>query len=91
MDVYVFFSFQMLILLYSDTNYVLEGFRASYYVSNCLNNCHNHGKCVGHKCVCHGEWVGPDCEDVACPDGCGERFRRGKCVKGMCKCNKVSN
>lgn len=25
---------QMLILLYSDTNYVLDGFRAEYFISN---------------------------------------------------------
>ncbi|XP_055855625.1 multiple epidermal growth factor-like domains protein 8 [Episyrphus balteatus] len=81
-------SGNMLILLYSDTNYVLDGFRASYYISNCLNNCHNHGKCVGHQCVCHGEWVGPDCKDEACPDKCGELFGRGKCINGMCKCEQ---
>ncbi|XP_030384738.1 multiple epidermal growth factor-like domains protein 8 [Scaptodrosophila lebanonensis] len=79
-------SGSMLILMYSDTNYVLDGFRASYYISNCLNNCHNHGKCVGHQCVCHGEWVGPDCEDEACPHKCGESQGRGKCQKSICHC-----
>ncbi|XP_049313887.1 multiple epidermal growth factor-like domains protein 8 [Bactrocera dorsalis] len=81
-------SGSMLILMYSDTNYVLDGFRASYYISNCLNNCHNHGKCVGHQCVCHGEWVLPDCESEACPNKCGESQGRGKCVKGICHCEK---
>ncbi|KAM7353309.1 multiple EGF like domains 8 isoform 1-T1 [Cochliomyia hominivorax] len=81
-------SGSMLILMYSDTNYVLDGFRASYYISNCLNNCHSHGKCVGHQCVCHGEFVGPDCEDEACPNKCGENQERGKCVKGVCHCQK---
>lgn len=81
---------QMLILMYSDTNYVLDGFRASYYISNCLNNCHSHGKCVGHQCVCHGEWVGPDCEDEICPNKCGEAQGRGKCIKGVCHCESVS-
>ncbi|EDW76175.2 uncharacterized protein Dwil_GK15317 [Drosophila willistoni] len=80
-------SGSMLILMYSDTNYVLDGFRASYYISNCLNNCHNHGKCVGHQCVCHGEWVGPDCEDEACPQKCGEHQGRGKCQKSICHCS----
>ncbi|ALC38654.1 CG7466 [Drosophila busckii] len=80
-------SGSMLILMYSDTNYVLDGFRASYYISNCLNNCHNHGKCVGHQCVCHGEWVGPDCEDEACPQRCGEHQGRGKCQKSICHCS----
>lgn len=84
-------SGNMLILLYSDTNYVLNGFSATYYISNCLNHCHNHGKCVGHQCVCHGEWVGPDCEDEVCPDKCGEYEARGRCIKGVCKCNEVSD
>ncbi|XP_055375614.1 multiple epidermal growth factor-like domains protein 8 isoform X2 [Condylostylus longicornis] len=81
-------SGNMLILLYSDTNYVLEGFHATYYISNCLNNCNNNGKCIGHHCVCHGEWLGPDCENQACPDRCGEDFGRGKCVHGICQCNE---
>ncbi|EDW52069.1 GM16709 [Drosophila sechellia] len=81
-------SGSMLILMYSDTNYVLDGFRASYYISNCLNNCHNHGKCVGHQCVCHGEWVGPDCEDEACPQRCGESQGRGRCQKSICHCSR---
>ncbi|KAH8324231.1 hypothetical protein KR074_001932 [Drosophila pseudoananassae] len=81
-------SGSMLILMYSDTNYVLDGFRASYYISNCLNNCHNHGKCVGHQCVCHGEWVGPDCEDEACPKRCGESQGRGQCQKSICHCSR---
>ncbi|KAH8377850.1 hypothetical protein KR093_007479 [Drosophila rubida] len=80
-------SGSMLILMYSDTNYVLDGFRASYYISNCLNNCHNHGKCVVDQCVCHGEWVGPDCEDEACPQKCGEHQGRGKCQKSICHCS----
>lgn len=29
-----FFILQMLILLYSDTNYVLNGFQAEYFISN---------------------------------------------------------
>lgn len=82
-------SGSMLILMYSDTNYVLDGFRASYYISNCLNNCHNHGKCIGHQCVCHGEFVGPDCEDEACPFKCYESLGHGKCIKGVCHCEKV--
>lgn len=32
--VILFSSFQMLILLYSDTNYVLNGFQAEYFISN---------------------------------------------------------
>uniref|UniRef100_A0A1A9Z0J1 EGF-like domain-containing protein n=1 Tax=Glossina pallidipes TaxID=7398 RepID=A0A1A9Z0J1_GLOPL len=74
--------------MYIDTNYVYDSFRASYYISNCLNNCHNHGKCVGHQCVCHGEWVGPDCEDEVCSNKSGDLQSQWKCIKGLCHCEK---
>uniref|UniRef100_A0A1A9UWV5 EGF-like domain-containing protein n=1 Tax=Glossina austeni TaxID=7395 RepID=A0A1A9UWV5_GLOAU len=39
--------------------------------------------------VClHGEWVGPDCEDEACPNKCGELQGQGKFIKGLCHCEK---
>lgn len=81
---------QMLILLYSDTNYVLEGFKAEFRVSNCPNNCSGQGKCVGHQCVCHGDWIGTDCGLHACPDACGLAEGRGTCLKEHCRCNEVS-
>lgn len=84
-------SGNMLILMYSDTNYVLDGFRASYSISNCLNNCNNRGKCTGHKCFCHQGWLGPDCDLEACPQKCGEQQGRGTCIKGICRCSKVIN
>lgn len=77
----------MLILLYSDTNYVLEGFKAEFRVSNCPNNCSGQGKCVGHQCVCHGDWIGTDCSLHACPDACGLAEGRGQCLKEHCRCN----
>lgn len=80
----------MLILLYSDTNYVLEGFKAEFRVSNCPNNCSGQGKCVGHQCVCHGDWIGTDCGLHACPDACGLAEGRGTCLKEHCRCNEVS-
>lgn len=79
----------MLILLYSDTNYVLEGFKAEFTVSNCPNNCTNRGKCVGHRCVCQGDWIGRDCSEHACPDGCGVVEGRGICSKDHCRCFQV--
>lgn len=78
----------MLILLYSDTNYVLEGFKAEFRVSNCPNNCSGQGKCVGHQCVCHGDWIGTDCSLHACPDACGLAEGRGMCLKEHCRCNE---
>lgn len=80
----------MLVLLYSDTNYVLEGFKAEFAVSNCPNNCTDHGKCVDHSCVCNANWVGDDCSQDACPDGCGQSEGRGSCVGAQCVCSSVS-
>lgn len=80
----------MLILLYSDTNYVLDGFKAEFYVSNCPNNCTNRGKCIGHQCVCLGDWIGKDCSLHACPDNCGASEGRGFCLKEHCRCLNVS-
>lgn len=80
----------MLILLYSDTNYVLEGFKAEFYVSNCPNNCSMQGKCVVHQCVCQGDWIGKDCSIHACPDDCGVAYSHGKCSKEHCRCMNVS-
>lgn len=77
----------MLILLYSDTNYVLDGFKAEFSVTNCLNNCTYRGKCVEHKCVCQGDWVGDDCSKNACPENCGLSERRGLCRRDHCYCN----
>ena len=79
----------MLILLYSDTNYVLDGFKAEFYISNCPNNCTNRGKCVGHQCVCQGDWIGKDCSLHACPENCGVSEGRGVCSKEHCRCTNV--
>ncbi|XP_050427055.1 multiple epidermal growth factor-like domains protein 8 [Adelges cooleyi] len=75
----------MLILLFSDTNYALEGFEASYYVSDCPRNCSSHGFCLRNFCVCDNEWGGPDCGTELCPDKCGEPHR-GVCKQGRCHC-----
>lgn len=74
----------MLILLYSDTNYVLDGFRAEFSVSNCLNNCSNHGLCLNHSCLCTGDWIEQDCSTKACD--CGDADNRGFCDKDRCEC-----
>lgn len=74
----------MLILLYSDTNYVLEGFQAEYNIYNCPNNCSQHGACVGHTCVCEGDWGGKDCSRELCPNRCGSK---GVCKGGRCHCH----
>ncbi|KAL1124702.1 hypothetical protein AAG570_001326 [Ranatra chinensis] len=75
----------MLILLYSDTNYVLEGFRAEYTISNCSRNCSNHGFCLEHSCICEVDWGGRDCSFKLCQENCGYP-ERGVCSQGKCIC-----
>lgn len=74
----------MLILLYSDTNYNLDGFRATFSVTNCLNNCSSNGLCVNHSCLCTNQWSGVDCSIQLC--NCGDDENRGFCDKNKCKC-----
>lgn len=78
------FSGFMLILLYSDTNYVLDGFRAEFSVTNCLKNCSNRGLCLNHSCLCTGDWIEQDCSTKACD--CGDDENRGFCNKDRCEC-----
>ena len=79
----------MLILLYSDTNYVLDGFRAEFFVTNCPNNCSDHGMCSPlHKCYCEGTWGGDDCGLDLCPEGCGRDQKRGECKMNRCQCER---
>lgn len=74
----------MLILLYSDTNYNLDGFRAIFSITNCVNNCSSRGLCLNHSCLCTGDWIGVDCSVQSC--NCGDKENRGFCDKNGCKC-----
>lgn len=73
----------MLILLYSDTNYVLDGFHAEFSVTNCSNNCTNHGKCIDNTCFCENDWGGRDCSRALCPNNCSYN---GECGLKRCDC-----
>ncbi|XP_043253802.1 multiple epidermal growth factor-like domains protein 8 [Colletes gigas] len=73
----------MLILLYSDTNYVLDGFHAEFSVTNCPNNCTNHGKCINNTCFCENDWGGRDCSRALCPNNCSNG---GECGLKRCQC-----
>ncbi|KAI5704557.1 hypothetical protein M8J75_006637 [Diaphorina citri] len=75
----------MLILLYSDTNYMLDGFQAEYSITNCSANCTNHGQCVEHTCICDTDWGGPNCRHQLCANQCSGH---GDCVEGQCLCQK---
>lgn len=80
----------MLVLLYSDTNYVLDGFRAEFSITDCPNNCSNHGVCFNHRCICDNDWGGQDCSKKLCPDKCGNHLGRGSCKQGeRCICNPL--
>lgn len=79
-------SGHMLILLYSDTNYVLDGFRAEFSITNCPNNCSGNGRCFNNQCACASEWGGFDCSKSLCPDDCWSRLGRGRCEGGQCIC-----
>jgi len=63
-------SGHMLILLYSDPNYVLEGFTAQYHVSPCPLNCSGRGECTKksndstlYECNCHEQSSGFACQN----------------------------
>lgn len=73
----------MLILLYSDTNYVLKGFHAEFSVSDCPNNCTRHGKCINNTCFCENDWGGKDCSRPLCPNNCSHA---GVCGVKRCEC-----
>lgn len=78
----------MLILLYSDTNYVLDGFQAEFSITDCPNNCSSrNGVCINHRCFCGNDWGGIDCSRRLCPEDCGNSEGRGRCEKGQCVCN----
>ena len=83
----------MLILLYSDTNYVMDGFSASYFSSACPNNCSRHGECDGVTgvCSCQPGFSSPDCSLPQCPGRCGVSAGWGDCVSSAnttrCRCN----
>ncbi|KAH7983551.1 hypothetical protein HPB52_012536 [Rhipicephalus sanguineus] len=69
----------MLILLYSDTNYVLKGFVAEYSITQCPSNCSGHGSCGRDSCVCDLAWAGPDCGTPVCPSSCHAEQGQGNC------------
>ncbi|KAG7276206.1 hypothetical protein CRUP_004797, partial [Coryphaenoides rupestris] len=53
----------MLLHLFSDANYNLLGFNATYTFSLCPGDCGGHGRCdlSTSQCQCHLGWGGPDC------------------------------
>ncbi|XP_061416595.1 multiple epidermal growth factor-like domains protein 8 [Lethenteron reissneri] len=91
-DVIVAQSGKMLIHLFSDTNYNLEGFLGTYSISRCPANCSGHGDCTGSgSCACSPEWVGESCQSLRCDvatSGSGTCSGQGTCLSnGQCQCS----
>lgn len=63
---------QMLLHLFSDANYNLLGFNASFRFSLCPGGCRSHGHCrPSGVCACEPGWGGPDCGLQECSAYCG--------------------
>lgn len=73
------FSLQMLINLYSDFNYSLEGFVAYYTIENCTQGCSGQGICKDGFCQCDNLRRGKACDVEACPLHCLAGQRQGHC------------
>ncbi|XP_010892421.2 multiple epidermal growth factor-like domains protein 8 [Esox lucius] len=81
-------SGKMLLHLFSDANYNLLGFNATYSISVCPGACGGHGRCdtASSLCQCHLGWGGVDCTTPLCPQTCnlhGTCDKRGE----RCLCN----
>ena len=80
----------MLIVFFSDTNYVLTGFKAEYKISKCPNNCSSHGLCNlknnNYECQCEPGWSGSSCLNQECPDNCGNSSQKGFCDSELGEC-----
>ncbi|XP_023801638.1 multiple epidermal growth factor-like domains protein 8, partial [Cyanistes caeruleus] len=77
----------MLLHLFSDANYNLLGFNATWELSLCPAGCRGRGLCLSRGlCRCSPGWGGSDCSQPACPDTCHPP--RGTCNKdsGLCEC-----
>ena len=67
----------MLLYLYSDRNYLKDGFEAYYFIYDCPWNCSNRGVCTNHTCRCHAGYYGDGCQHQVCVDNCNGH---GTCV-----------
>lgn len=77
---YLISFFQMLLHLFSDANYNLLGFNATYTFSLCPGACGGHGRCdpSTSKCHCHQGWGGAACTTPMCSQACSVN---GQCDK----------
>ncbi|XP_076868849.1 multiple epidermal growth factor-like domains protein 8 [Brachyhypopomus gauderio] len=78
-------SGKMLLHLFSDANYNLLGFNATYTFSLCPGDCGGHGRCdsTSSRCQCQQGWGGPDCTTRLCSTQCTQH---GHCDKRGERC-----
>uniref|UniRef100_A0AAR2K5K4 Multiple EGF-like-domains 8 n=1 Tax=Pygocentrus nattereri TaxID=42514 RepID=A0AAR2K5K4_PYGNA len=83
-------SGKMLLHLFSDANYNLLGFNATYTFSLCPGDCGGHGRCdpASSRCLCHQGWGAADCNTRLCSTDCTQQGH-GRCDKKgeRCLCN----
>ncbi|XP_007430507.1 multiple epidermal growth factor-like domains protein 8 [Python bivittatus] len=83
-------SGKMLLHLFSDANYNLLGFNATYTVSLCPMGCSGHGICGNDgRCACFQDWGGKDCSMPDCTTycqnhgTCNQESHRCQCEPGF--------
>ncbi|CAH2319058.1 multiple epidermal growth factor-like domains 8 [Pelobates cultripes] len=78
-------SGKMLLHLFSDANYNLLGFNATYSFSLCPQGCSGHGLCQENKqCLCDAGWGGEGCQVADCRSYCNPHH--GTCNKDTQRC-----
>ncbi|KAM8927354.1 multiple epidermal growth factor-like domains protein 8 [Pelodytes ibericus] len=78
-------SGKMLLHLFSDANYNLLGFNATYIFSLCPQGCSGHGLCQENKqCLCDSGWGGAGCQIPDCRSYCNPQH--GTCNKDTQRC-----
>lgn len=61
---------KMALSFFSDANYILPGFNATYVIELCPNNCSGIGACANGTCQCPATHTGIDCGQTLCPNNC---------------------
>ncbi|XP_067662212.1 multiple epidermal growth factor-like domains protein 8 [Haliotis asinina] len=77
----------MLLYLFTDRNYMRDGFETNYFVYDCPWNCSGRGHCVNHTCICNKDYTGSGCEHRLCPNLCSNNGVCDKYGEKKCLCN----
>uniref|UniRef100_A0AAR2IQ65 Multiple EGF-like-domains 8 n=1 Tax=Pygocentrus nattereri TaxID=42514 RepID=A0AAR2IQ65_PYGNA len=82
-------SGKMLLHLFSDANYNLLGFNATYTFSLCPGDCGGHGRCdpASSRCLCHQGWGAADCNTRLCSTDCTHKLHITCAFLKRCLCN----